>query len=154
MDVLRWPEERVRIYNPHRKPAPDVQADQYLCVWLGGEWAVDDINNPGGRVDTRAYIKLHTWLRTRCALDEVGSDELWLTDPELGHYVWRWAVKDALQIFLPEDAGRNALSVCPIHWRSDTDYERDRDAMEWGTSESLFVVEMEYNILTSYSPLG
>jgi hypothetical protein len=154
MDVLRWPVDRVRIYNPRKRGVLDVQGDQYVNLWLGEERAADRINDAGGRVDTRSYANLHVFLRTRCALDEDASDLYWLTHPELGHYVWRWAVLDALQIFLVEDAARNALTVCPLHWRQNTDYERDPKMPEWGHSEAVYVAELEFDILTSYSPRG
>jgi hypothetical protein len=154
MDVLRWPEDRVRVFNPHRGRQVDVQAEQYVNLWFGAETPNAPIFDPGGRVDARMYADLHVQLRTRCGLDEQGSDLYWLTDAELGHYEIRIGIYDAICIFLSEDTLRNALTVCPIHLRGTSDYERDPAQPEWGQSESIFTVEYELPILTSYSPLG
>jgi hypothetical protein len=67
-----------------------------------------------GRIWPTEDVRVVCCLWTRCALDNPPGFQSGLTDPNLGHEVWRLAVQNALYGFIPTDDNGNWLVQQPI----------------------------------------
>lgn len=130
-----------RVILTAREDVPHVSAEQDILLVPLDE--VPDRENiaAAGRVCNYRTRKVKVVLRSRLVLDQVGQDFVHLTDASLGHLALEDAVCDALEIFTPEDADRNALTACPVRLEGLSRPQPERAAPEWITSSWDLSVE-------------
>lgn len=138
------PPERVLVQEDETLPEV-TQAEQVLLVWEGVGEVDEAIWQGASRVDSRLLKRFTVVLWTRCYLDEPTSSVIWLTDPDLGHAVWRHKVYEALVSFIPTDSHDNWLGL-PVIPLGETKPSRDTDQREWGSSKLTFGVVFELDL--------
>lgn len=138
MAAQSWPAERVRVEAPEDVDQHP-QAEQYVLLWGGDQRINAGILQGAGRIDCRISARCNATLRTRTALDEVGSGLNWLTHPELGHYFFQAQVLDALLIWLNDDSATSNWNLFqPVQTISLTRPKRLRNERDWGESTVWF----------------
>lgn len=130
---------------------PEVtQAEQFLLLWEAAGKVDRPIWQGGSRVDSRLVQEFTVTVWTRCYLDEPTSSLVWLTDPALGHAVWRHKVYEALVSDVLTDAQDDWLGL-PVVPVGQGKASRDKEQREWGSSTLTFAVVYEMNL--SLSPV-
>jgi hypothetical protein len=140
--ALSWPVERVIMAmkdgsHPH---------NQYLRLWPRAATAFDVYRHGAGRTDTRVRRMLAIKLWTNLGVDEVNSNQQWLTQASLGHLVNEHAIINALENWTPTDSAGNNLLVQGMKLHPVSEPEKPNvEEPEWGFTVQEY--DLQYELL-------
>jgi hypothetical protein len=140
--VTGLPVERV-IITARLNPQPMAQT-QDILIRPGAITGSQNYLQGSGRLVMYLKRALHITIRTRQALDQPESDQQWLINLQLGHFVLEDKVYDALQGYQPVDMSGNALLATPINFLGGPDpskIDQNEDNNDFGFTTLTFEVE-------------
>lgn len=132
-----------------RTTVPNLVAEKDILIRVNPTQVVTSVEGQG-----RHYTKIRRMIevipRVRLSLDEVGRDEQWLVNEELGIIAFEDAIIDALQLFQPPNTtgandpaadGAAYLNSEPMRLVSITIPEKSNEPnSKWGSSTMLWEI--------------
>lgn len=122
--------------------SPRLTGHQDLVVVLRGFSPDQGWIQGGGRASPLVRERVEVRVRTRLAVDPVGSAKSWLIDQALGHLRVRTAVIDALLDWLPVDEDDNCLVASEVILDAEAGprtSNRPAAPVDWGEERLNFV---------------
>lgn len=106
------------------------------------------------RIGTRVKRPMIVTIFTRTNLDQTTKDDIWYTDPTLGHYLMEDAVINTFhdRFLFNQDNLNTPLTQTPCHWQPGlAPIGRPTPDNSWGWSQLIFELDYIQKLTTNYN---